>query len=159
MTSRILSLPSGRTDATTNTVKALANSPQYLGKVSEQDIHNITRKIETRFDVSIGTGCLLEAEDYIPWLDDVRGGINWYYWNRYKRHLLENDFGSTVVGQMDIITDEILDLLEAPSPNQYPNMYGSRSTFRFFQHFILFVINAYKTNAFFNCPLSYQRSF
>jgi len=102
-------------DAILNTVMALANCPQYSGKLSEQDIHDITRNIETRFDVSIGTGCLLESADYIPWLDEVRGDFDWYYWNRYKRLLPSKKMDKDVSTELDIITNKIVDHLENPN--------------------------------------------
>ncbi len=44
----------------------------FPNQVSEEDVLNITRKLETRFDVSMDIGSILGAEDYTAWLDDNR---------------------------------------------------------------------------------------
>ncbi len=86
----------------------------YPNQLVEEDIRNITKKLETRFDISMGIGSILEAEDYIPWLDDNRGDIDWYYWKRYKRLLPEKKFAPEVISQLDIVTDKIIGHLENP---------------------------------------------
>jgi len=86
----------------------------FPNQVSEEDILNITRKLETRFDISMGIGSLLEADDYIPWLDDNRGDIDWYYWKRYRRLLPDKKFASDVISKIDIVTDNIIGHLENP---------------------------------------------
>ena len=86
----------------------------FPNQVTEEDILNITRKLETRFDISMGIGSILEAENYTPWLDDNRGDIDWYYWKRYKRLLPEKKFAPEVISKLDIMTDKIIGHLENP---------------------------------------------
>lgn len=86
----------------------------FPNQASEEDILNITRKLETRFDISMGIGSILEAEDYTPWLDDNRCNIVPYYWNRYKRLLPEKKFAPDVISKLDMVTDKIIEHLENP---------------------------------------------
>jgi len=86
----------------------------YPNQLVEEDILDITKKLETRFDISMGIGSILEAEDYIPWLDDNRGDIDWYYWKRYRRLLPDKKFAPEVISQLDIVTDKIIGHLENP---------------------------------------------
>jgi len=86
----------------------------FPNQVSEEDVLNITRKLETRFDVSMDIGSILEAEDYTAWLDDNRGDIDWYYWKRYRRLLPDKKFAPNVVSTLDLVTDKIIGHLENP---------------------------------------------
>lgn len=86
----------------------------FPNRVSEEDVQNITRKLETRFDVSMDIGSILEAEDYTAWLDDNRGDIDWYYWKRYRRLLPDKKFAPNVISTLDLVTDKIIGHLENP---------------------------------------------
>jgi len=96
-------------------IRTVANSPQYTGSITDVDIHGIAKRLEARFDITMGIGSLLKAEDYKPWLDTRRGDIDWYYWKRYKRQLKEKKFADSVISGLDIVTDKIIDHLENPS--------------------------------------------
>lgn len=101
-----------------STVKAYAEIQATInrveGLISEQDINNITERLEARFDISMEVGNLLSAEGYTPWLDDARENIDWYYWERYKRLLPDKKFNREVINVLDIDTNKILDHLENP---------------------------------------------
>ncbi|MBU2453583.1 MAG: hypothetical protein KJ668_09755, partial [Proteobacteria bacterium] len=82
-------LDGGKKDRDTiiNFVRLVVASQHNDETVSEQDILQITKRLEARFDISMEVGNLLSAEGYTPWLDDARQNIDWYYWKRYKRLL------------------------------------------------------------------------
>ena len=84
------------------------------GVVSEDQIREIARKLEERFSVSMDLGTLFASNDYRPWLDDERGNIEWYYWDRYKRYLIDQKYSPQVIRSLDDITDQIIDHLENP---------------------------------------------
>jgi len=111
-----ITLEGGSTDSETikNTVGAFSNIAPYQGNIDEEEKRNICLRLETRFDISMGIGNLLEADNYTPWLDDSRGNINWYYWHRYKRLLNKHNFSPNVISSLDMVTDKILDHLENP---------------------------------------------
>lgn len=114
------SLEGGATDAEAikSTVISFANMPLYEGIISDENILNICKKLETRFDISMDIGSLLEAEDYTPWLDHARGDIDWHYWKNYKRYLSEMGFNSNIINSLDIVTDKIVDHLENPKKSE-----------------------------------------
>ncbi len=94
-------------------VRAIA---EIQGDYSEQDISDITRRLEERFNISMSLGTLFSAEDFRPWLlDDARAEIDWYYWDRYRRLLGQQRFPQQVINGLDSITDQILDHLENPN--------------------------------------------
>lgn len=98
-----------------NFVRMVVVGQKYDALVSEQDIQNVTRKLEARFDITMKVGNLLSAEGHTPWLDDARQSIGWYYWERYKRLLSKRKFNREVINVLDMDTDKILDHLENPA--------------------------------------------
>ena len=85
------------------------------GPFTDEEITEAVRALQTRFSVRMSSGTLFQAEDYKPWLAAKQGDINWYYWTRYRKHLLMNKgFSPHVVRALDTITDEIIDHLEDP---------------------------------------------
>ena len=95
--------------------KAIRTFAPIYGVYSEQDVEIITKRLEERFNISMSLGTLFASEDYRPWLDGERGDITWYYWLRYKRLLLQQQFPQQVISGLDSITDQILDHLENPN--------------------------------------------
>jgi len=87
------------------------------GIASEVDIQDIIKKLEERFDIRMTLGTLFASEDYRPWLDEMRGEIEWYYWSRYKRLLAKKGFPPLVINTIHEDTDRILNPLENPKKN------------------------------------------
>ncbi|MCX6008020.1 MAG: Z1 domain-containing protein [Chloroflexi bacterium] len=96
----------------------------YNEEVSEADISCVSKRLEERFDIRMSLGTLFAAEHYKPWLDDARGDIRWYYWDRYKRALDGSRFPPNVIRSMNSITDQILDHLENPEKTGSWNIKG-----------------------------------
>lgn len=85
-------------------------------KYTETELDEILRHIKTQFVYRMEIGALFESEDYKPWLEQRQGDINWYYWERYRKHLLTTkSFPPKVVRSLDEITDRIVDRLEDPA--------------------------------------------
>jgi len=89
-------------------------SETYNVNFEKSDLSQIVKRLQERFDIKMSLGIMFSAEDYIPWLSDVKGNIEWYYWGRYKRLLDRNRFPPHVIRSMNSITDQILDHLENP---------------------------------------------
>lgn len=83
-------------------------------EISDDEVELTVAKLEERFDINMTLGVAFEAEDYVPWLEEKRGDIDWFYWERYKRHLVSSGFPPKVVTQLDLVTDTIIDHLENP---------------------------------------------
>ncbi|MDT8391686.1 MAG: Z1 domain-containing protein [Lentisphaeria bacterium] len=81
----------------------------------ESDIAQAVKTLQTRFIHRMPMGALFESEDYRPWLAGRQGDIDWYYWRRYRKHLMVNKgFSPHVVRTLDETTDKIIDRLEDP---------------------------------------------
>jgi len=96
-------------------VLALTPGSSADGTITETELEQVVRTIETRFSIRMELGALFEAQDYTPWLANRQGNIDWYYWGRYRKHLLKKAFPPHVVSTLDLLTDKILDHLEDPT--------------------------------------------
>jgi hypothetical protein len=95
-------------------VLALTSESTEAATFSEDELRGIVRSLETRFSIRMGIGSIFEADDYKPWLTGRVGEIDWFYWKRYRKHLLKKGFPAHVVATLDLQTDKILDHLEDP---------------------------------------------
>ena len=103
-------------DALLAIVKAQAAVLALMSRTtySEEDLTAAVRALEARFSIRMSLGSLFEAEDYQPWLTGKQGEIDWFYWERYRKHLLKKGFPPHVVITLNRLTDKILDHLEDP---------------------------------------------
>tara|TARA_A100001015_G_C15044064_1_gene742101 strand:+ start:1419 stop:4058 length:2640 start_codon:yes stop_codon:yes gene_type:complete len=83
--------------------------------LTEDEVSLLTKRLEASIQFTMGLGSTLKDSTHQPWLNAQREHIDWFYWNRYKQLLIKNNFGETVVGKMDIVTDDVLDLLQNPN--------------------------------------------
>ena len=82
--------------------------------LSDDEIEQIAREIEHKQGIKVGLGAVVDGDDYEPWLEDAKPSIEPFYWNRYKKLLLQNGLPRDVVTTTDIITDKILSRLGNP---------------------------------------------
>ena len=93
--------------------KVIQMAPLYDISLSDEEISSIVRKLKTELSTTMKIGQIIKDKtDHKPWITLNKQNIDWYYWERYRRQLLENGFGSKVIGAMDIVTNDILDLLQ-----------------------------------------------
>lgn len=98
------------------TVLQLTGGDDNDGFFSNGEIDEIVHALQTQFSIRMKAGHLFEAEDYRPWLTKRQGDIDWYYWERYKKHLLTTKgFPPHVVRTLDDVTDKVIDHLEDPA--------------------------------------------
>jgi hypothetical protein len=75
----------------------------------------VARQLESEFVVDLGPAHLLTTDEHKPWLAAKSHEIDFRYWRRYKALLEQKGFGVRVVSQLDIITNDILDLAGDPT--------------------------------------------
>ena len=83
--------------------------------VTDAQAEELARRFETVHGVTMNIGPTLQERDFEKWLEDARGRIEPYFWNRYKRLLAEKDFSGQVLATMENVTDRVLGLLENPT--------------------------------------------
>ncbi|MGI6294464.1 MAG: Z1 domain-containing protein [Armatimonadota bacterium] len=82
--------------------------------VDDVEAEMLARDFEMRHGVTMTIGAMLTEHEYKPWLDSARAIIKPYYWDRYRKLLVEKRFTGQVIATLDNVTDRILGLLENP---------------------------------------------
>lgn len=82
--------------------------------LSDDEIEQIAREIEYNQGIKAGLGAVVDSDDFEPWLDEAKPSIEPFYWNRYRKLLLQNGLPKDVVISTDTVTDKILSRLGNP---------------------------------------------
>lgn len=93
-------------------IKGLAGT--VASDLSPDDLERLAREIEVKQGIKAGLGAVVDSEDFEPWLDDAKPSIEPFYWNRYRKLLLQNGLPKDVVIATDKVTDKILSRLGNP---------------------------------------------
>jgi hypothetical protein len=83
--------------------------------VTDHQAEDLARLLEERHGVTMQLGSTLRGDRWEPWLDAARPQITPYYWDRYRKLLVEKGFSGQVIATLDQVTDRILGLLEDPN--------------------------------------------
>lgn len=94
---------------------SLATAMRFIPNftVNDEDFSLLIKRLHARLQVDMDTGTAV-YEEYQSWLPGRKPDIDPYYWTRYGELLKRNGWGPRVVGKLDLVTDEILDLLGDP---------------------------------------------
>ncbi|PSB33718.1 Z1 domain-containing protein [Stenomitos frigidus] len=85
------------------------------GNADNVDLEALSRDLQSRFNVRIGTGTILDGNDRRDWLPEKRDHIEWSFWKRYERYLREEKHWSPrIIRRVDELTDKVLERLEDP---------------------------------------------
>ena len=82
--------------------------------IADADAARLAAHFESIHGIEMGSGHTLRGGQYEPWLDRARQDIDPYYWERYRTHLLDQEFSVKVVASLQGVTDRILGLLQNP---------------------------------------------
>ena len=82
--------------------------------VTDEQAERVARQFESMHGVKMDIGSVLQQNDFEPWLEDARGKMDLYFWDRYRKLLAERNFSGHVLATLDSVTDRILGLLENP---------------------------------------------
>lgn len=75
----------------------------------------VRRTLHARFQIRMELGAtLVSSDDHDPWVNERRGGIDPFYWQRYREMLSRNGWPPLVLATLDRSTDELLDFLGNP---------------------------------------------
>ena len=96
-------------------IRELVNKVRAISPdVTDEQAERVARQFESMHGVKMHIGAVLQQNDFEPWLEDTRGEMDLYFWNRYRRLLAERRFSGHVLATLDNVTDRILGLLENP---------------------------------------------
>ncbi len=94
--------------------EVIATTRRSFPGVSDADAEDLALRFETVHGVWMTDGATLQDRGFKPWLEGTRSEIDFYYWNRYRRFLVEKGLSGQVLGSLSNVTDRILGLLEDP---------------------------------------------
>lgn len=88
------------------------------GTVVDIDAARLIRELEALVTWRVGRDFVIDSdEDHIAWLPAKRGTLDWKFWGRYRRYLIEKrkPLPPAVVESIDDLTDKVLGRLEDPT--------------------------------------------
>ena len=83
--------------------------------ITDEQTEALAREFEEVHDVAMTDGATLKEGGFRRWLPTAKADIEPYYWERYRRLLVEKRFSGQVLSTLDDVTDRTLGLLEDPS--------------------------------------------
>lgn len=89
-------------------IKAVAENPLIQQQYPDIALEDLVGQLELDFEVFQGQATQLINQNVKPWLNDIKGGIQWELWDRYRVFLKKQD-GSFPIDSLDDQTDKILD--------------------------------------------------
>lgn len=87
-------------------------APRFADK--EVFVEQMARSLEEKLDISMPDAIVIQTP-FKQWLGERRASIDLYFWDRYRKSLLQGGFGKEVVGTISRDTDKIVGLLEDPT--------------------------------------------
>jgi hypothetical protein len=82
--------------------------------VTTDEAEAVVRRIEARHQITMSMGAALKEADFKPWLEQAKAGIDFYYWNRYRKFLAQRKYSSKVISTLHEDTDRTLGYLQDP---------------------------------------------
>lgn len=88
---------------------------EVLGKLAlldaglgEEGLAHVRKKLESTIGIRMTAGEVVRESSFAPWVSDVKGSIEWNYWDSYRRLLQSQGWSPNVVRVLDEDTDGIL---------------------------------------------------
>jgi len=101
-------------------LRQMANglSAALMTGLDAEQIEQVVRVVEEKSGIRAGLGAIIDDGEFVPWLDDAKASIDPYYWNRYRKLLVQQGMPRDVVLSLDKVTDSILSRTGNPNLNQ-----------------------------------------
>jgi len=111
----LVSLPEdGASDE--ETIHNLAARLRSVFPIDDGEFQSLIRHLHAKLAITMDTGtALLGDEEHLPWLNARRASIEPFYWQRFLQSLQKKDWPPKVLGTLNSVTDEVLDLLGDPT--------------------------------------------
>lgn len=83
--------------------------------VSDAERDAIIRRLHAKLQITMELGNAIVEDNHVSWLPARKAGIEPFYWERFVRYLRRDQWPPRVIGSLDHVTDEILDLMGNPA--------------------------------------------
>lgn len=100
-------------DLLRSTISNVRAMPLFAS-ISDEDAEVLARQLEAKLDVSMARGAQLTTPDFRPWLPSRIKDISPFYWDRYRKLIVQQGLPPGVISSLDEVTDRITGLLEDP---------------------------------------------
>lgn len=91
--------------------------------LGEEGLQQVRRKLESTVGIRMAAGEVVRDNSFAPWVSDVKGSIEWSYWDSYRLLLQSQGWSPNVIRVLDEDTDSIL--TECGNPAR-PGSWGIR---------------------------------
>lgn len=98
----------GNTDLTDEKLTEIMGVLAMLPMFKDMDLEPTRRRLEAMLGISMSPGEGLSSGENQPWVEDIKGTVEWHYWDAYIRHLRMQGFTDGVIRTLDEDTDNIL---------------------------------------------------
>jgi hypothetical protein len=109
----IVSLPADRAP-TEKELGELAARLRGAFPVTDEEFDILLKRLHAKMAIEMDIGVVLVSE-HRPWLNARKPMIDPFYWERFQQLLAKKDWPPKVIGTLDRVTDDILDLLGNPA--------------------------------------------
>ena len=89
-------------------IKSTATDPLILKKYPNVDSNELVAELQSIFKIEYFDSKELVRRDIKPWIREMKSSIEWELWNRYTKHL-KNENPTFPIHKLDDYTDRILD--------------------------------------------------
>lgn len=98
------------------TILELATRLRAVFPVDDETFQSMIKRLHAKLAITMDVGvALLGEEEHAPWLNSRRASIDPFYWQRFLQFLQKKDWPPKVLGTLNSVTDEVLDLLGDPN--------------------------------------------
>ena len=109
----LASRPSPTAEDVRQIIASLRQLPT-IDEISDEEAEQLARRLEERISITQQLGSVLVERDHVPWLHAAKSRIEPYYWDRYRRHLVQEGIPNASVVTLDHVTDRTLELMSDP---------------------------------------------
>ena len=83
--------------------------------VTDDERDAIIRRLHATLQITMDTGTAIVEDHHVSWLPARKAEIEPFYWERFVKYLRRDKWPPRVIGSLDRVTDEILDLMGNPA--------------------------------------------
>jgi hypothetical protein len=105
-----------RSEITSEIIRNEVKNVFLMQGFADVNSDELIAQLEADFEIYTGKATELSEIDVKPWLGDLKAGINWELWDRY-RVWMKTQNGSFPIESLDDATDKILDKCVNPKTN------------------------------------------
>lgn len=115
---RMALVPLGASEVVTGvTIREVVSSLRHslFTAMSDEEAEDAARALEERLSITMEVGEAVSSGGHAPWVERRRIEVDWFYWDRYADHLIDEEWPPSVVTTIGRDTEAILDLLQDPA--------------------------------------------